>query len=225
MDPLKEAFTKVKEDVASLRSLIIDLQNELQEIKRTLNNPTYESNNSTIQHITPTHNPTDLYKMPLEGLKTQYMPVSIGNRGVPTNKQTNQQTNQHIQNNGKFDSETAINSHANTHNAMNISQVLDTFSTLKEEVRLKFRNLTSQEMLVFSTIYQLEEEGHTVDYLSLSTKLKLTETSIRDYTHRMLKKGIPLIKSKENNKKVFLSIDPSLKKIANLSTIIQLREQ
>ncbi|MEK6846579.1 MAG: hypothetical protein AABY16_00245, partial [Nanoarchaeota archaeon] len=94
---------------------------------------------------------------------------------------------------------------------------------LKKEVRLKFKRLTEQEMLVFSTIYQLEEQGFVVDYAILAQKLNLTEISIRDYVHKILKKEIPLIKSKEANKKIVLSIPQELKRIASLQTIFQLR--
>ena len=79
-------------------------------------------------------------------------------------------------------------------------------------------------MLVFTTIYQLEEQTLSVDYFNISEKLKLTESSIRDYVQRIIKKGFPLVKTKENNKKVLLSISQDLRKIASLSTIIQLRE-
>ena len=78
-------------------------------------------------------------------------------------------------------------------------------------------------MLIFSLIYQLEEEkGHT-DYKTLSEKLKLTESSIRDYVQRLIKKGIPVEKTKINNKNIQLKISRNLKKIASLSTIMQLR--
>ena len=79
-------------------------------------------------------------------------------------------------------------------------------------------------MAVFSAIYQLEEEGLTVDYSILSTKLSLSESSIRDYIQRTIRKGLPIQKTKENNKKVILSISNDLKKIASLQTILQLRE-
>ena len=69
----------------------------------------------------------------------------------------------------------------------------------------------------------MEEEGY-VDYRSLSKKLNLTETSIRDYVGRLIKKGIPVEKTKLNNKLVQLSISEKLRKIAPLPIILQLRE-
>ena len=80
-------------------------------------------------------------------------------------------------------------------------------------------------MIVFTTIYQLEEQNQDeIDYKTLSNKLKLSQSSIRDYIQRMINKGIPIHKNKINNKKITLSISPDLKKIASLPTIIRLRE-
>ena len=80
-------------------------------------------------------------------------------------------------------------------------------------------------MLVFSTIYQLEEQSpNTVTYKEIALKLGLSESSIRDYVQRMMNKGISIKKNKINNKTLILSISPELKRIATLSTIIKLRE-
>ena len=78
-------------------------------------------------------------------------------------------------------------------------------------------------MLIYSTIYQLEDQGFMVDYSILAQKTSLTEISIRDYIRKILQKDIPLLKSKESNKKVILSIPQDLKRIASISTINQLR--
>jgi DNA-binding Lrp family transcriptional regulator len=80
-------------------------------------------------------------------------------------------------------------------------------------------------MLVFSTIYQLEEafpEG--VEYKQIASKLGLSESSIRDYTQKLMGKGIPVDKIKLNNKKILLKISSKLRNIAQLETIIKLRE-
>jgi len=91
-------------------------------------------------------------------------------------------------------------------------------------LRLKFKRLTDQELLVFSTIYQLDEEIGYSDYKSISTKLKLTESSVRDYVGRLIKKGIPVEKTKINNKNIQLNISQNLKKIASLNTLLHLRD-
>jgi len=91
-------------------------------------------------------------------------------------------------------------------------------------MRLKFKKLTEQEFLVFSTIYQFDEEIGYSDYKLISERLNLTESSIRDYVGRIIKKGISVDKTKINNKYIKLNISEKLKKIVSLPTILQLRE-
>ena len=81
-----------------------------------------------------------------------------------------------------------------------------------------------QELLVFSALYQIDEEKGYADYKSIAIKTNLTESSIRDYIRRLINKDIPLTKEKINNKTIKLSISDSLKRVATLSTIIKLRE-
>ena len=71
------------------------------------------------------------------------MPFSTGNDGVPTDKQTNQQTNQQTEIGNSME---------------NALEVLNSLDNIKKEIRLKFKDLTEQEFLVFSIFYQLEEE-------------------------------------------------------------------
>ena len=103
--------------------------------------------------------------------------------------------------------------------------MLDSLDAVRKEVRLKFKQITNQEMMVFSTIYQLEEstpEG--VEYRQIAQKLGLSESSIRDYAQKLISKGIPVDKIKLNNKKILLKISSKLKNIAPLDTLIKLRE-
>ncbi len=101
--------------------------------------------------------------------------------------------------------------------------VLTSLDSLKKEIKQKFKRLTDQEFLVFSTIYQLEEENKPINYKILSSILNLTESSIRDYVGRLLTKNVPLIKEKINNKTIKLSISSEFKKIIPLNSLINLR--
>ena len=105
----------------------------------------------------------------------------------------------------------------------NAAEILESLDSLKKEIRLKFKRLTEREILVFSTLYQLDEEIGYADYKTLSQRLNLTESSIRDYIGRLISKGVPVEKKKINNKNIKLNISNSLKKVASLSTILQLR--
>jgi cell division septum initiation protein DivIVA len=224
MDQIKDAFQKVKQDIDSLNEEVLSIKQFLQENKEKLvsfdktiqelthkienmpkpslsQTPTENPQNPTI----PTHNPT--HNLPFKALNDQKLGISIGNSGVPTNKQTNKQTNQQMEKSAFGDA----------------VEILNSLDNIKKEIRQKFKRITDQEFLVFSTIYQMGQEG-PVDYKVVSQKLNLTETSIRDYVGRLIKKGIPVEKTKINNKLVQLSISDSLKKIASLSIILQLRE-
>ena len=101
--------------------------------------------------------------------------------------------------------------------------MLDSLDDIKKDLRYKFKKLTHKEMQVFEAIYSLENQGLIVDYPLLSQQLNLSESSIRDYTKNIIKKEIPLMKIKENNKKITLQISQNLKKIASLDTIQTLR--
>src|SRR3989344_364402 len=173
-DPLKEAFTKVRQDIDYLYSELEEIKQLLHELKFSVSlQPT---NQQSIQHP----------------------PISTPTQAI-----------------------SSVNTRIS--DLHRVSEILGTLDDLKKEVRLKFKRLTEQEMLIFSTIYQLEDQGFMVDYSILAQKTNLTEISIRDYVRKILYKQIPLVKSKELNKKVILSIPQDLKRIASLSTINQLR--
>ncbi len=201
MDPLKEAFRKIKEDMIFLHKEILILKQEIAGIKRTPNIQTKEAFSQTqINSIQ-----TDEY--PSEAQKSQNLALSTGNKGVQTDRQTNRQT----------DRQEEIS------RLEQVSKILESLDEVKKELRAKFKRLTKQEMLVFETIYLLEEKGLLVDYSLIAQKLSLSESVIRDYIKNLTRKGIPLKKIKENNKKIILSIASELKKVTNLETINQLR--
>lgn len=214
MDSIKEAFSRIKGDIDVLKSSLEILAEEMIKIKEGLTNlqelgtPTHNSNTSADRQIIPAHPahiPTD--NSLFTSLKAQKQYISTGNDGVPTDRQTNQQTDRQTQNSMK--------------NALEALNSLDGF---KKEIRLKFKRLTEQEMLIFSTIYQLDEESGFSDYKILAERLNLTESSIRDYVGKLIKKGIPVEKTKVNNKNIQLNVSKNLKNIISLSSILALRE-
>jgi len=230
MDPLKEAFQNVKEDmiyldqkIDSLKLEIFNLKEELEyslnslkEITKDLKNLVDNSAKSIPAHnpVIPAHpiysTDTSAHNYALNDLKGLNMISSTGNEGVPTDRQTHQQTDRQIDYR-----ENPIES---------ASKLLDSLDSLKKDIRLKFKRITDQELLIFSTIYQLEEERGKVEYKDVAIKLNLSESSIRDYVSKLIKKGIPVDKTKINNKTILLTISSNLKKIASLPTILQLRD-
>ena len=234
-DQIKIAFLKVKQDIFSLEKEISKIILDLDEIKNSLkefhlffkafNIPT---DSQTIQQINPTFDrySTDNPTLPQEikGLKSPFLSTSTGNKGVPTDRQTDQQINQQTQDT-LFLKENDNKSPTIVTNIKEASEILDSLDRLKKEIRSKFKHLTTQEMLVFSTVYQLEDKNpQNTTYKDIALILKLSESSIRDYIQKIIKKGISIDKTKINNKKVLLSISPELKKFTNLQTILQLRE-
>jgi len=217
MDKIKQAFEKVKNDIDFLKQEIhnfrfdlIDLNHKLDEIitKIIEKNKQNTSTHQPVIQTSSTHPSTD--NLPLGALNTQNMSISIGNQGVSTDRQTDRQT------------DTNISFKQNP--IENASEMLDSLDNIKKEIRLKFKRLTEQEWLIFSTIYQIEQEKGFTDYKTISKQLNLTESSIRDYVGRLIKKGIPLHKKRINNKNIQITISSNLKKIASLSTILKLRE-
>lgn len=225
---IKEAFGRVKQDVDFLRSKINGLENELKETRELMikicesvqeitnrmdqtgvqKGLTTEEKSPAHQQILPTHAeyfPADnRFFKPLNYQNWQF---STGNQGVPADRQTNQQTDRQAEN----DIENAV-------------EMIKSLDNLKKEISKKFKKLTDQEWLVFSEIYRFDEERGYSDYRILAEKLNLTESSIRDYVARLIKKGISINKKKLNNKNIQLSISPSLKQITSLSSILALRD-
>ncbi len=221
MDDVKRAFQNVRIDMENLQTEIKFLKQDISEMREDLVEiceiikKIGENRASTQQTQKPTSSthPSTLQHTP-EVLKPQNIAISTGNQGVPTDRQTDRQTDKY----GQFLPKKQENS------IDDAARILDSLDSIKKELRLKFKRLTDQEILVFSTLYQLEEEIGFTDYKTIAQKLNLTESSIRDYIGRIIKKGIPVEKKRINNKNIQLTLSKNLKKIATLSTILQLRD-
>jgi DNA-binding MarR family transcriptional regulator len=221
-DKIKQAFSKVKTDIYLLQTQISDIKEEILKLTRTQNSSTDRQTNKTEQEenttkdVSSTDTSTHIY--PLEAPKTPNSYISSGNKGVSTDRQTNRQTDNKQE---KF----ALNQNKTTKESEELSNLLSKLNSIKSNLSEKFQSLTQQEFLVFSAIYQSQSLNQKPTYSSLAEQLSLTESSIRDYVQRILKKGIPLDKTKENNKKVYLFIPKTLIKLAPLEAIISLRDQ
>lgn len=237
MNYLREAFKKIKEDIGYLKEEISFLKLNINENSRKINQfpeileiikeidkkmDYFKQNNQTDRQTDtstekefipafPTHSSTQ--NTVFKPLNTGILPFSTGNEGASTDRQTDTSTDRQT--------EFSVNNNKSIKNAL---EFLNSLDNIKKEIRLKFKRITNQEFLVFSTIYQMDEEYGGTDYKALSKKLNLTESSIRDYVGRLLKKEIPIEKIKINNKNIQLLISKDLKKIASLPTILQLRD-
>ena len=231
MDLVKEAFQKVRQDIDSVKEELNFMKKDLIETrermiemcevikklgqKTEISKQKQDLDTSTHKEVIPTTSThTSTHDLPLKPLKPKILGISTGNEGVSTDRQTDRQTDKNTENQPE-----------NSQNSIdNAAKMLDSLDNIKKEIRLKFKRITNQELLVFSMIYQLDEEQGYADYKVISERLKLTESSIRDYVGRLIKKGVPVEKKRINNKTITLNISQNLKKIASLSTILQLRE-
>jgi len=240
MDLIKEAFDKVKKDVDSLYFEIDSLKLVLKEVNWRLSLISSDLRNISVERenlrkILSKDQQTDneKNKINMENIKTdksifkplndKNLGISIGNEGVPTDRQTNRQTDQQTQKHA-FYPENKDKEKINSNPIKDAAAILESLDQLKKEIRLKFKRLTEQEVLIFSTMYQLEEEKGHSDYKAIADRLGLSQSSIRDYVSRLIVKGIPVEKIKINNKSINLRISESLKKVASLSTILELRD-
>ena len=247
MDRIKEAFDKIKYNLSSLNTEVIRLRKDIEEVKRSFLDVyrilrVFDKELFKLQYLNDLQIPTQMPKFPTEikgypthqqpikALKNQNIGISIGNKGVPTDRQTDRQTDQQTQNSLNLkefswkilEKRTEEKIEKNTIDSA--AEIIDSLDSIKKQIRLKFKKFTEQEMLVFSTIYQFDEERGFSTYKLIADKLKLTESSIRDYVGRLLKKQAPIDKIKANNKEIELRIHPNLKRITTLSTILKLRE-
>jgi DNA-directed RNA polymerase specialized sigma subunit len=179
---IKEAFSKIKQEMDELRLELISLRGELTALKEDLSN----------------------LKTPIK------QPFSIGNEGVPTNKQTNKPTH------NTYPTHPILNPTEEN----NINQLVE---ELKTDLKRKFRALTKQEFMIFSVIFTVEKELELVTYKDIAKRTGLSEASIRDYIMRIIAKGIPILKEKVNNKTVTLKIPTDLRNISTLESLMKLR--
>lgn len=247
MENIKYSFFKVKEDISSLQNELSALKNEffhlnnqLLDFSKILENFYTEMNglksshNQIISYLdTLTKDKTErdqrqTDRQTISTDQTHFKPlnhqnqgISTRNEGVSTDRQTNRQTNRQA---GISEYSPHPENYPKEREIGDANEIIKTLSNIQDDLKKKFKNLTNQEMLVFSSIYQLEEEQGFSDYKILSSSLNLSESSIRDYVGRLIKKGIPLEKEKINNKGIKLKISPNFKKIASLSSILKLRD-
>lgn len=219
MDPIKEAFTKIKDEISFLKEEITRLNKEIVILNGK--NSSFNSTQNPCFSSIPTDNSTHIPTVPQEmkGSNSEKIVVSTGNEGVPTDNSTYTPTHQQTDFIGRF-----MVKNDRKIGLEDIQDTLDSLDNLKKELRLKFKRLTPQEMAVFSMVYGLQTQGiEEITYKLVANNLNLSESSVRDYIIKLTSKDIPIVKRRLNNKQISLSISNNLQKIASLSTLIKLR--
>jgi len=192
---IRKSFEKIREDMLFLSQELLSIREEIQELRQILHSNTYPTHD---QH--PTHNPT--HNFSIYDLNPSNFHSSIGNEGVPTNRQ---QTD---------------NRQSNT--LKRTSEIASILGNLKQDLREKFRKLTKQEFLIFSVLYTLEEELKNVTYKDIAQRTGLAESSVRDYILKIEHKGLPISRERINNKIVLLKIPREFKEMTTLNSLNEL---
>jgi len=91
-----------------------------------------------------------------------------------------------------------------------------------KDIDSTFLRLRKQEFLIFLTIYQLEDDIGYVTYNELSKKVKLSDGCVRMYVSNILKKGLPIVKKKLNNRITILSLSKEFRELNMKSRLIDL---
>ena len=229
---IKDSLNSIHHLFNTLKQQQINQQNvsKLAQNDQNSTNITISTDNKDFSTHPANSTDTSTDNSAFQGLKYPNNYYSTGNEGVSTDRQTDRQTDKSTQEYAENEQnrENIQNNLKNPTINQTISQaseIIQNLDAVKKEVRKKFKSITQQEMLVFSTIYQLEEQNVVpIEYYVVANKLGLSQSSIRDYIQRLIDKGIPIVKTKVNNKKINLSISKDLKSIVSLSTILKLRE-
>ena len=222
---IKSAFSKVKGDINLLNkelklqknviitqnNAIIGLNGKLSEILIKLNEILRNLNieklpktdleikksvNQSINQSLINQSITSEENEEIEPIKAK-KEVSIGNEGV--NQSFNHLINQQSITNQSFNqSNTQLSNDTN-------------FLALKNNLESVFRLLSKQELKVFLTIYQLEDDNSEPNYFNISQKMKLSEHCIRSHISSLMKKNTPLVKKRLNNRTNIINIRPNFK--------------
>ncbi len=184
-------------------------------------------------------------KEELSDIKTNFIPKSsTGNDGVPADRQTDRQTKDIQQTDVVDNSSMSVHipaqtpAHIPAHPQQSSTKVQQTdtnsstyedlnelVSNLKTDLQKRFKSLTKQEFHIFSVIFTVDKTQNAVTYRDISLKTGLTESSVRDYIQKIIRKGVPIIKEKLNNKVTLLKIPEEIRNLATLDNLLRIRNQ
>ncbi len=199
VDPIKEAFTKVREDIDLLKKEINNNKKEISSQKELL-----ESINKKLEEF------LDFSKE--INNKIAFFNVSSGNNGVGNNQQQSTTINNNRQ-------QQAIKPSNVKHSSDDLKDI-----KLDQTLTFRFKSLSDREFSVFLAIYELEQEIGEVGFTELANKLKIFESTVRTVVYTLISKEIPIIKDRFFHKKVSLSIQKDFKNPKIMRELINLRE-
>ncbi|MBS3174683.1 hypothetical protein J4440_02275 [Candidatus Woesearchaeota archaeon] len=219
---IKQSFSKVKEDMSllskevKLQKEVITIQNEaIKRLSQSISDLSLRINKilKNLEPKTPENPPNHLINQSFNHLITNQSPnqqnslkepikpnneVSIGNNGV--NQSFNHLINQQSINNQSFNQ---------PNNQITLQD--PNFLALRSNLEGIFRRLSKQELKLFLTVYQLEDEKNETNYTNIAQKMELSEHCIRSHISALIKKNAPLIKKRLNNRTNLMFIRPDFK--------------
>jgi len=215
-EKIKASFEKVKKDIDFLTEQIIKLRADLEEIRQIKTNFTQES--STGNEGVPTDRQTD--KPTFDRSSALFDDKFSLPYETPTDNPTQNPTDVQQSNTKLQQSNTYSNTLQQTDT--NLSELVN---TLKNDLKTRFRSLTKQEFHIFSMLFTFDKTQKSITYRDLAIKLSLSESSVRDYIQKIIKKGIPIEKEKLNNKVTILKIPDEIRHLSTLDNLLRIRNQ
>ena len=210
---IKQAFSKVKED-------IFFIKNHLKELENKIKDQTQE-NEGLFKKI------NDVYEV-IKGIKDsstgnegvkQSINQSLSNQSIIKQSINQSSTSEPVNgNNSVYNEEQGnegvkqLSNHLSTNQSINQSlsnQSQDREEQIKKvtnKLNTAFLTLSKQELKLFLTIYQLEDENIIPTYKNISQKMQLSESCLRAHLSSLLRKNIPLHKTYFNNRIVQVSV-------------------
>ena len=228
---IKQSFENVKKDISALkgenrllRSIILQQNKIIKEISEKM------ASFIEKEEFLPPLTEKDSFFEDLTDLAS-----SSGNIGVKqTNKQTNKQAlskqtnNLHSKGDLKAFQDSDVKHTLSTHQALKHttfdpkSKPKPNFEAYNRIFKSIFQPISKQLLKVFLTIYQLEDEGNEVSYRSLAKQMGLSEECIRGYIAKLIKKEVPINKTKIDNKMVLITIDKGFRELDLKQRLINL---
>jgi hypothetical protein len=202
---VKNSFFRVKEDINGLKKAIERIESLLSEKEEETHDfIDEEEEKGDIMADEPSDDPR---------INEEDPPVSSG-KALSNHKAITKQslsnhtaiTQQSLSNHTAITKQSLSNHTAITQQSQNKQSKRTLLQ--KEELEKIFKELPKSEFLIFLTIAQLEEEGVRPTYTSLAHKLERAQSNIRGHISSLLKKSLPIIKGKANNKIIVFKISP-----------------
>lgn len=214
---LKSLILKQNEVIKELSERIVVLSSKIEELEKSPNQPISTGNEGVNQSINHLINQSLINQslnhihlsIPQEPILDGYLPeITVDETNKIDEKPIGVQQR----------SETDIDL-----GTINTKKSIDhEISFFKTNINRLFSSLSKQELKVFLTLYQLDDDGNAVSYLDLASHLSLTESCIRGYISGLIRKGLPITRKKINNKRTILTLSKDFKSLGLKQRLVSL---